>query len=506
MKKLLSQSCVRNVPWLLCGLAVSMVVCEVQAQADPGAGAAPSGVAAPTAAEPVTAQPPAVAPAAEPAALPPQSAPAAAEPAPAAPTLPAEVASPAAASPPALASEASSATIVRDPQSPVQEAAPETEDLSVDVAAMEFKPGKGLHVQSVDGDFALTTRTRAQFLYEMTHGEEWQQDLQIRRARLQFEGNFFGENNKFKVELAVSPRDIGMRTGRAPQTSPLLDYYIDFTHLRDLSMRVGQYKVPFNRQRVVSSGDLRFVDRSIVNGEFNLDRDLGFDLRSKDLFGLGMLRYYAGVYVGEGRNTLREADFGLMYLARLEFLPLGDFKDYKEGDLERTPKPKLSVGLGYGHLDRAPHENGILGAEFEAGSVSLHMLTADAVFRLAGFSLETEFIYRSGESDGVIDGIRVPAREGWGLMGQVGYLLPNTDLEVAARVGVVRATRDDGFAISDDVGLMADENEYGAAVSYYFGGHPFKLQLDYFRIGERAAGASAYEWEDRVRLQMQAGL
>ena len=60
--------------------------------------------------------------------------------------------------------------------------------------------------------------------------------------------------------------------------SPLLSYYLEFDYLRDLTVRVGQYKIPFSRQRVISSGNQQMVDRSIANGEFNLDRDIGIDI------------------------------------------------------------------------------------------------------------------------------------------------------------------------------------------------------------------------------------
>lgn len=377
-----------------------------------------------------------------------------------------------------------------------------SEDHPAALSKIAYQPGKGLHVESEDSEFGLNIRTRAQLLYELSRGDgEWQQAMQERRARLQLEGNFFGRNNRFKVELALSPRDVGMRDGTAPQTSPLLDYYFDFTHLRDLSLRVGQYKVPFNRQRVVSSANMRFVDRSIVNGEFNLDRDIGFDFRSKDFLGLDLLRYYAGVFVGEGRNSQRLADFGLMYLARIEVLPFGTFDDYSEGDLERNETPKLSLGVGYGYLDRAPHDRGILGSQFDdGGTVDLHLLTADAVFRLRGLSLESEFVYRSGTRNAGPGGpasIGTEPLEGWGIMGQLGYLLPCSGFEVAVRGSMIRAT---------GPSAMADENEYGAGINYYFDGHPFKVQLDYFRLGEREVNATAYAWDHQIRLQLQGGL
>ncbi|MDD9964656.1 MAG: porin, partial [Myxococcales bacterium] len=371
-----------------------------------------------------------------------------------------------------------------------------TADRPADNAVTRFRLGKGLAFESGDGDFAMVPRLRAQFMYTVDAPDTGSaiQSFQIRRARLQFTGHFWGKHNKYKTELAVSPRDVSQSL-QGPGTSILLDWYLDFTHLRDASLRVGQYKVPFNRQRVISSGDLQFVDRSIVNARFNVDRDLGIDIRSKDLFGLGLLRYYAGIYVGEGRNTFRSADFGMMYLARLEILPLGDFKDYKEVDLSRNPSPKLSLGLGAGYLDRAKRNRGILGSvPADGGTTDVSLFNADLVFMYAGLSVFTEMIMRGGSRnpgdatalDDAGEEVAVetePAKDGFGLMTQVGYLLPGTNFEIAVRAGAIEPL--------GNASALAPETELGGALSYYFAHHPLKLQLDYFRLTEGEGDAEA---------------
>ena len=124
---------------------------------------------------------------------------------------------------------------------------------------------------------------------------------------------------------------------------------------------MGQYKVPYSRQRVVSSGNLQFVDRSIANGEFTLDRDVGLDIRAKNLFGVDKLRYYAGVYMGEGHSSYAEGDFGMMHLARMEFLPFGMFKDYSEASLKWVKKPKPSIGAAFGYVGEGKKNQGIIG-------------------------------------------------------------------------------------------------------------------------------------------------
>ena len=379
---------------------------------------------------------------------------------------------------------------------------------SVDNAKSHFAPGTGLSFESEDGEFALKPRLRAQLRYTLIadEGEESLQSLQFRRARLQFKGHTFGKHNKFKVELAISPRDVGESDSSGPSTSPLLDWYWTFNYLRDLTLTLGQYKIPHNRQRVVSSGDLQLVDRSIVNSEFTLDRDIGFDLRSKDLGGLDLLRYYVGVYAGEGRNTREEHDFGLLYLARVEVLPFGMFDDYQEVDFERSPTPKLSIGLGYAHLENGRGSRGILGSPpADGGTTDLDSFTWDLVFRVAGLSVTSEWVLRNGrrnpgdatQTDDQGNEVAVPTQappDGIGGMLQVGYLFPRTRFEIAARAGATRR-------VGDHTSLV-EEDEYGGGVSYYFAQHPFKLQADYFRLGQEIEGGKNFENEARVQLQV----
>jgi hypothetical protein len=214
------------------------------------------------------------------------------------------------------------------------------------------------------------------------------------------------------------------------------------------------------------------------------------------------------VYGGEGRNTRGAYDLGLMALARLELLPFGMFDDYKEGDLKRSDKPLLRLGIGYARLENARANRGILGsAPSDGGTTDIKSLTADAVFKMSGCSATVEGMMRqgtrtAGDATAVDDATGVEGlaaveapRDGLGAMVQAGYVLPGVDLEFAARVGLIRP-------MGDDTSLSASD-EYGGGVSYYFADHPFKLQADYFRLGEEAADGST-NFENRVRVQLQA--
>ena len=87
----------------------------------------------------------------------------------------------------------------------------------------------------------------------------------------------------------------------------------------------GQTKLPGNVERVVSSANLQLIDRSLLNSRFNIDRDLGVQLRHKsNLGGDFLMREKLAVSQGEGRNVTEGNEGGLQYTARLEFLPFGN--------------------------------------------------------------------------------------------------------------------------------------------------------------------------------------
>lgn len=386
----------------------------------------------------------------------------------------------------------------------------------VDPASVSYRPGKGLTVSSADGKFSMTTRLRLQFLYTFEaepgdEGPEYSHGFQIRRARLAFTGNLFGKNNKYKIELAFSPRDMGLKDGIVTR-SILLDGYLDLTHLRDFSVRVGQWKVNYSLQRVVSSGNLEFVDRSIANSEFNLDRDLGIEFFSKDVGGLGYLRYHASVTTGEGHSSYDIKDFGMMYIARLVFFPMKTFSDYgSETDLSRSPRARLALGGAYAFIDDSTKDRGVLGSDpSDGGTTDFHNATADLTFRISGFSLDGEFFWRKGmRSPGpLVDELGVPLlddegqaiaeadpRDGLGFHVQAGYLIPTVPVGLAARYSRVQPL--------DTQSSLSEKNEVGGSLSWYIAHHPYKLQLDYFHTWDQS-GIS--DGSDRLRLQLQASL
>ncbi len=404
-----------------------------------------------------------------------------------------------------------------EPQAPAAAAPYRPWKDPVQLETSQFVPGKGFFVGTKDERFTLRVHGRIQVRYDIDHpgnGGNTHQTLQIRRARVVLGGNVFSKYVHYYLQLGFSPRDqiagVPNEAGSMRRT-PLRDARLEFDRLRDLTIWAGQMKVPFSRQRVVSSSSLNMVDRAIANDEFQLDRDIGVQVLSKDVAGLGWLGYNAGVFLGEGRNVYEQSDFGMLYVARLEATPLGKFEDYSESDLERNEKPKLAIGAAYAFQNKSHYTNGTWGdPPADRGTSDVHNATADAVLKYRGLSVQTAFHWRQSthrRSGGAVDeetmmpiATALP-RDGVGWFGQVGWVVPKIPLEIVGRYGLVR-----NILGSDDSALVW-RDEAGGGLNYYFVGHWLKLQLDYFRLWGKDQGptyaSAARHGNDRIRLQVQ---
>jgi phosphate-selective porin OprO/OprP len=447
--------------------------------------------------EPVTIDPPAPRPDAAPSTPAPELAPAP-EPAPA----------------PAPATEPAPET---EPDDPKPTLANLDQTREVELANARYKIGKGITVASANGRYSLQVRARLQIRYDLDHPNFEDEPLthvfQVRRARVVLAGNVFSPHIRYQFQFGFSPRDMGNDIPTDLEDSirrnPLRDARLEFTRLRDFTIWVGQFKVPFSRQRIISSSSLSILDRSLVNAEFNLDRDIGITARSTDLGGIDKLAYYVGVFMGEGRNSFESRDPGLLYVARFEVLPFGRFEDYVEGDSSRSDKPGLAIGAAYAFQDRAHAARGVGGnPPADGGTTNFHHVTADIMFKWKGASLFSGFHLRRGfarVNGGAVDDegmaiATVPARQGVGWFGQFGWLVPKIPLELVGRYGMTRN-------IYGDRSSQPDADEAGGGINWYFVGHDLKLQLDYFRLWDGSLGASyaeqARHGTDRIRLQLQ---
>ncbi|HCP46057.1 MAG TPA: hypothetical protein DIU15_08455 [Deltaproteobacteria bacterium] len=179
---------------------------------------------------------------------------------------------------------------------PAEQATPEA--LAPPIPRVGYK--KGFFIASKDERFKLTINGRIQvrFTYENTEGEPRGHagQFSIPRARLKLKGSAFDRRIAFALQL-----DFGK--GGAS----LKDAYIDLTAVdRWLMVQVGQFKRPFSRQQITSSGKQQFVDRAITDKYFQAGRDLGLVVHSHTK--KAPLEYSLGLFNGTGDKAQLEGE------------------------------------------------------------------------------------------------------------------------------------------------------------------------------------------------------
>ncbi|MGB1283680.1 MAG: porin [Polaribacter sp.] len=350
------------------------------------------------------------------------------------------------------------------------------------------KFGKGLfNLIGKDSTFSMNISARMQFLgtsqWDADNGlSNPKSNMLVRRARLKFSGFAYSKKLTYKLELGLSNRDIGKATSftnDAPKY--ILDAVVKWNFSGNFVLWFGQTKLPGNRERVISSGDLQQVDRSLLNSRFNIDRDMGFQLRHHlQLSDDFIIREMFAISQGEGRNVTTGNLGGHQYTGRIELLPFGNFVskgDYRGSDLKFEKDPKLAVGFTYDFNNDAVKNRSNLGPYMtnDTGFYTTNISTffADAMYKHKGFSLMAEYAYRDAEdpyaknSDGTLTGDVVQVGSALNL--QTGYLLSKT-LEVSGRYTHIDWDK--------NITGKGSENQYTLGLSKYILGHKLKVQTD----------------------------
>jgi hypothetical protein len=214
--------------------------------------------------------------------------------------------------------------------------------------------------------------------------------------RLRFEGFLIDPRLTYYIQLSFSRGDLDIVDDGPPNITR--DAIVFYDVRKWWRMGFGQAKLPGNRQRVVSSGNLQFAERSLANNRFTLDRDFGWF----HTFRIGTRQPFfikAVVSSGEGRNAFR-GNNGLCYTGRLEWIPMGKFVnegDYSEGDQDFHVHPSLSFGLTVSYNHKAQRAGGQLG-RFLYRESDIRSIIADVMYKHMGWGILGEWFYRSASA------------------------------------------------------------------------------------------------------------
>ena len=279
---------------------------------------------------------------------------------------------------------------------------------------------KGFILSDKSGDYLMNLEFRGQFRlsYPTDNDPINQNDYQdeqvklgIKRARLKVGGHSFKPWFKYYLEYELF-------------SSNLLDFRLMYEKTPWLMVKVGQWKVQYNRERIISSGKQQTMERSILTRAFTLDRQQGVSV-----FGhiagekLLNLNYWISVFMGTGRGQFENDDNHLMYMSRLQWNYMGESLGFSGSDLEYHDRFVGLIALA-GVTNRSPYtrfsqSGGGQLAGFDegvAGQYRVNQLMQESAGKYKGFSWQQELHYKQ-----IRDHINSTETEMAGNLVQVGY-------------------------------------------------------------------------------------
>ena len=390
---------------------------------------------------------------------------------------------------------------------------------------------KGFFIKSDAFEAHFGTRMQLQysgtrpdtFMFDSLLGHEQDQkvdnELNIRRFKFFGIGTAFDPSIKWKFQFDMERFKPG---GGQAGNIRLEEAFVDITSRPWTQIRVGQQKVPFGYEKMISSGKFNLVDRSIVHSFFGVDQEPAVDLFGQS-FGK-KFRYDVAVSTGisdnHGFSTRNDvaADGGsdFRYMGRVTWEPLDPYV-FEQGAVSSPERPQLSLQLA-GMLNRdtipndtdvfmpkgailpfAPDVLGATSSTFPAAtstlltswstvsnnrkSYSREELEAVAAFKYRRYSVEAQAIvgqvdpelkYLKAKS-GVLDDLTF---DNTGLRLQAGVFVIPTKIEIVARYALVTREATAQLGGNPDVREEIDLTELRAGINWYFSKHDWKWQTD----------------------------
>ncbi|HKQ59824.1 MAG TPA: porin [Candidatus Polarisedimenticolaceae bacterium] len=296
--------------------------------------------------------------------------------------------------------------------------------------------------------------------------------LSIPRMRIYVQGNVYKPWLKYKIEVEVASlrtdANNNLNNGR------ITDGYFEVAKNPHATVRVGQYKMPFGLQELVSDTRQEFVDRSITSAKFAPSRDVGVMLWG--LFADKKFGYQLGLFNGGGQNNPQD-DQALLHVVRVWYDPFGEYK-LMESATDNPAHHQLHIALAYrgGETTKGTATAGV----FEDPNNET-ALACEIAWKYKRFFAMAEVFQQTDEQANPTVGPDVDA-QGW--HAQFGVMVQPKVQEVAIRLAEVEPDKD-----VDE----AEQEEWRLVYGYFWRSHGMKLQADYGEIkyGENFATLSS---------------
>lgn len=396
--------------------------------------------------------------------------------------------------------------------------------LAMPVAAAESEPALGpFELRSAGGRHALQVGLAAQLrlTYSDTQpaADAARRDdvsIEVRRLRPMLRGRFLSGRAELFLHLNTTPGAI-----------ELLDLFAQLNVHPQVSLRIGQFKLPYTRYRLQNFTHLQFSDWSLLSRYLGAERQLGAALHNGYERGAGF-EYALGVFSGQNARRAHGVGLGLVYGERLP-----NPSDLTAPTLPTMLHPELALRLGYSQpglhpetpsdAARGPLRVGVsFSATYDlrpARSLDQALrLAPEAQLKLRGLSLHAVSYLSFFQGDGGATDLR-PAF--YGLLAHAGYRLhPTWDL--ALRYGLLltsEALRGDAaaratarIAAADPAeidavreqlrgaGTLEQDQELLVSATYYLVGNSLKFQAEAGWLRQVVSATPL----DSARLRLQA--
>ena len=351
---------------------------------------------------------------------------------------------------------------------------------------IEVKYNKGAVIKTVDNNYSLKLNARFQglFLYTDLYSGQTQSTFMVRRARILASGNAFAPWLKFGTQITLEGDSAFMR-----------DAFIEASRYEKMTARVGQYKVPFDREFLDGGFNLQLINRSIASAEYSLQRDVGLRFSGKKI--LDHFDYQVGVFNGSGINW-RNLDDDYMYVGRLVWSPFKPYP-YSQSAVDNPSDPVLSLAFAGAYMPGLdPEERGRLAGRLGNTSIvpvesDVSQWTLDFAYKYQNLSVTSGYHYRNIDPKELTP---YGEQDSWGFYIQSGYFIVPERFEVAGRFAFIDP--DNPVTISDN-----KKSEYTLGVNYYLNGHNVKTGLNYsfFSFDKQAGDEDEHLFTTSVILQ-----
>jgi hypothetical protein len=223
----------------------------------------------------------------------------------------------------------------------------------------KYTLGEGITVSARDGGQIFNLRGYVQIQSDSRFygNTDAYHRFRVRRARLRASGRVANGLINYRLTTDFSET-------LADEASSLIhDAFITFHPTGSIAISVGQTPVATDvRELGITSNTLAFTDRSKLSSAFGTIREVGISIEGDFRLGGDMfLRPEISLTDGDGAISPGHRYGGLKYGARVNFLPLGRFRqagEFSGTDIVREFAPKLSIGVAASYNDGVSDRRG----------------------------------------------------------------------------------------------------------------------------------------------------